>query len=166
MGDEFGNTQLGNNNPYCQDNEIAWVNWSAIDKWHDLYDFTCDLIRLRQKHPILHCTNPIQIQDWRSYGYPDLSYHGSSPWKPDFTYESRFLGLLYCGAYAEDSYFYIAINMHWEALSYALPRLPKGMNWEIALATCEQSPSDDPLIIPARSIIVHIADVHIHAHTE
>lgn len=141
MGDEFGNSQGGNNNPYCQDNETAWLNWSNLEKNKEFFTFVKDLIALRMNHPILHMEMPLRLMDYISCGYPDLSYHGEEPWKPCFEYYSRQLGVMLCGKYAmknrrvEDDFFYIAFNMHWEEHSFGLPDLPKDLEWTFTLST-------------------------------
>jgi glycogen operon protein len=160
MGDEFGNTQKGNNNPYCQDNEISWLNWNHASKWCDLTAFLKILISLRKDHPILHMSKPFQMTDYSSLGFPDLSFHGEQPWRPDFSGNSRFLGLLFCGAYAQDTTFYIAINMDWRTKTYALPRLPQERAWKFLFSTNTENPdiSEEEQTIPPRSIVIHICD--------
>lgn len=144
MGDEFGNSQKGNNNPYCQDNEITWLNWKDKERNQELYQFTKELIALRKAHPILHQSKEMQIMDWISCGYPDLSYHGEAAWRPALDNYNRHVGIMYCGKYAsikpgkEDNFFYIAINMHWERHKFAMPRLPKGMKWELVFQTVKE----------------------------
>lgn len=141
MGDEFGNSQKGNNNPYCQDNEITWLNWKDLEKNADLYEFTAGLIALRKAHPILHQEKELRVMDYISCGYPDLSYHGEAAWRPSMDGHNRHIGIMFCGKYArinrrqEDNFFYVALNMHWEAHEFAMPRLPKGMKWELLLQT-------------------------------
>jgi glycogen operon protein len=160
MGDEFGNTQKGNNNPYCQDNDVSWLNWNHASKWRDLTEFMKTLISLRKTHPILHMSEPFQMTDYRSLGFPDLSFHGLEPWRPDFSGNSRFLGLLYCGAYAQDTTFYIAINMDWRTKYYALPRLPQAQVWKFLMSTHAEVPegSKEEQTIPPRSIVIYICD--------
>lgn len=144
MGDEFGNSQNGNNNPYCQDNAVAWLNWKDLEKNKELYDFTAKLIALRKAHPVLHQEKELRIMDYLSYGYPDLSYHGEAAWRPCLENYSRHVGIMYSGKYAktdkgdEDVFFYVALNMHWEEHDFAMPRLPKGVRWEMLLQTEEQ----------------------------
>ena len=141
MGDEFGNSQKGNNNPYCQDNDITWLNWKDLEKNSDIYEFTAALIALRKAHPILHQEKELRVMDYISCGYPDLSYHAEAAWRPSLDGGSRHIGIMYCGKYArigrkkEDDFFYVALNMHWEAHEFAMPRLPKGMKWELLLQT-------------------------------
>lgn len=141
MGDEFGNSQQGNNNPYCQDNEITWLDWRLLAKNQELYRFWCTLTALRREHPVLRQPVELRGMDYKACGYPDLSYHGKSAWRPVMESYSRSIGILYCGAYAvkadgtEDTSFYIGINMHWEPHELALPKLPKGEVWECLLST-------------------------------
>lgn len=141
MGDEFGNTQEGNNNPYNQDNEISWLNWSLLEKNKDFFEFVKSINELRKNHPILHLKEAYRMMDFISCGYPDLSYHGQEPWKPCFDYHSRELGVLYCGKYSkinrrvDDDFFYVTLNMHWEEHSYGLPDLPKELQWVLKTST-------------------------------
>ena len=141
MGDEFGNTQQGNNNPYCQDNKITWLNWQDQEKKRELFDFWKQMITFRKKHPILHPEEELRIMDTLSCGYPDLSYHGQNAWRPQTESYNRHVGIMYCGKYAkdqegrEDSFLYVAMNMHWESQKLAFPRLPKGMEWKKVTAT-------------------------------
>ena len=120
MGDEFGNSQKGNNNPYCQDNEITWLNWNNLNANRDIFDFTKNLIAFRKAHGVLHQPAPLRMMDYKMCGYPDMSYHGELPWKPDTSAYSRQLGILYCGRYGastketEEEFLFITYNMHWE----------------------------------------------------
>lgn len=176
MGDEFGNSQNGNNNPYCQDSETTWLDWRLLNTNKAIYQFWCKLTQIRREHPVLRQTRELRVMDYKACGYPDLSYHGKSAWRPVQESFSRSVGIMYCGKYAlrkdgtEDDFFYIGINMHWEPNELALPKLPKGMNWEVLLCTneneaCElQLPMknvttkevEQPVILP-RSIVVFIA---------
>ena len=139
-GDEFGRTKKGNNNSYCQDNEISWVNWKLLENYRDLYEFVKHMIAFRKAHPVFHMTREPALLDYRSVGLPDVSYHGLKTWCPQFDNSCRQLGILYCGAYGEkdgkeDNYFYVAYNMHWEPCEFALPNLPKGLGWHMAIDT-------------------------------
>ena len=140
-GDEFGNTRFGNNNPYCQDNETGWIKWNNNGSGEEIFSYIKDLIRLKKEHPILHCPNELKVLDYTGCGYPDLSYHGAEAWRPEMDYYSRHVGAMYCGCYArdrkgrEDNFFYIAYNMHWIPHTFALPKLPKGMEWHLLADT-------------------------------
>ncbi len=146
MGDEFGNSQKGNNNPYCQDNEIAWLDWNNAEKNAGLLSFTRDMIAFRNAHPVLHQPGELQLMDTMACGYPDLSYHGEAAWRPSMERTDRQIGMMYCGKYArtsegnEDDFLYLAYNMHWEAHDFALPRLPKDMEWKLLFMT-EEAPA-------------------------
>jgi glycogen operon protein len=160
MGDEFGNSQKGNNNPYCQDNDITWLNWSNLERYEDIYRFTLSLIYLRKHHPIFRQPAEMRIMDYLSCGYPDLSYHGVAPWKPNVNKNSHFVGVMYCGKYADDNSFYLAINMHWEDHTFLLPKLPKELHWEQILATAgefSRIPSEEGAKVPSRSIAVFMS---------
>lgn len=170
MGDEFGNTQKGNNNPYCQDNAVTWLDWTNTEKNAELLDFWKQLIAFRREHSILRPQRELRLMDHKACGYPDLSYHGQNAWRPQTESYFRYIGLLLCGAYAEpedekDTFLYLALNMHWEDHELALPRLPKGMGWKRAISTengegekCESDPVSDEAVkrIPARCIEVYV----------
>lgn len=151
MGDEFGNSQKGNNNPYCQDNDITWLKWTDLEKNRDIYGFFVQMLKLRREHPILHCERELKIMDSMSCGYPDLSYHGQNAWRAQTESYSRQVGVMYCGKYArtkageEDDFFYLAMNMYWEPQGLALPKLPKGMKWKMVFCTEDNDKSEKSL---------------------
>ena len=151
-GDEFGNTQEGNNNPYCQDNTVAWIKWNKTENGSKLLEYTKMLINLRKAHPILHSPMPLKGMDYLSCGYPDISYHGKEAWKPDTSPASRSVGIMYCGYYGEtdgrqdDTLFYIGINLHWNAYYFGLPQLPKGKEWTLYASTDPKQTADEEFI--------------------
>lgn len=138
-GDEFGFSRGGNNNAWCQDNEVNWLNWKLNADNRRFLEFVREAVALRMAHPILHRPDELTMMDYIACGCPDLSYHGQEAWQVSYDRISREVGVLYCGRYAridrkqEDDYFYIAYNMHWEEKEMALPILPGGLGWEIAL---------------------------------
>lgn len=167
-GDEFGNTQNGNNNPYCQDNDTAWIKWNLAESGRDLLDYTKTLIKLRRNHPILHSRMPLKGMDLLSCGYPDISLHGKEAWRPDTSPVSRTMGVMYCGYYGEidghrdDDFIYFGVNLHWEAHSLGLPKLPKGKIWKKCISTDVQEPSaekgEDTLLeitVPPRTVVIY-----------
>ena len=80
-GDEFCNSQLGNNNPYCLDNEISWLDWKGYKSGNsEMFRFVKDLIAFRKKHKILHMGQELSMTDSLSCGFPGISYHSSSAW--------------------------------------------------------------------------------------
>lgn len=165
-GDEFGNSKNGNNNSYCQDNDISWLNWDLLETNKDIYEFAKYVIAFRKKHPVFHMEEEPKILDYRACGYPDMSFHGVNAWKPEFENFRRQLGIMYCGDYAEkngekDNYFFIAYNMHWEPHEFALPNLPKQMKWHVAFNTNENAcngmyqEGEEPEIKSGKHFMVH-----------
>ncbi len=170
-GDEFGNSQEGNNNAYCQDNEIAWLNWELTDPNKDILDFVKQLIKLRKEHPILHMENELRGMDYISCGFPDISFHGVRAWYPDYGHYSRILGVMLAGNYVKlnrnenDRTFYFGFNMHWDKHGFDLPMLPLGRQWHLLYDTGIIGEELDPLPLTnqrcyetgARSIFVLIS---------
>ena len=134
-GDEFLNSQKGNNNVYCQDNETGWLNWSKEGEEYWLFRFVRDLIAFRRKHPVLHCKEELAGIDRVASGVPDISYHGESAWQVPSEVSSRQLGIYYYGEAFEDVSCFVAYNMHWLAHSFALPALTKKKKWYLAVST-------------------------------
>lgn len=140
-GDEFCNSQQGNNNAYCQDNEITWLDWSGLRKNQDIFEYVKALIAFRKAHPILHTDNMLTMMDKYGYGYPDLSYHGEEAWRIGMENYNRHIAMMYYSRFAgkkeQDDFVYLAYNMHWEAKEFALPALPKGYQWECVFDTAD-----------------------------
>lgn len=168
MGDEFGNSQKGNNNPYCQDNAVTWLDWNCAVRNRELLSFWKMLVRFRQDHPILHPAAQLRLMDDLACGYPDLSYHGQNAWRPQTESYFRQIGILLCEKYAEpekDSLLYLAMNMHWESHDLALPRPPRGYRWELAFSTDtdtdgrkEEEDGEQLLArVPPRSVAVYVS---------
>lgn len=128
-GDEFGNSQKGNNNVYCQDNETAWLDWNGLKKYETLLKYVKQLITLRKEHPALHKKEKLLELDRVGCGIPDVSYHGENAWQAPAEVPSRQLGVMYSGADAGDANCYVAYNMHWNNHEYALPTLQKKRKW-------------------------------------
>ena len=144
-GDEMANTRYGNNNAYCQDNEIGWIKWEQNPFSSELHAYVKSLIQLRKTYQILHMPTEFRMMDHISCGTPDLSYHGEEAWQPDLSHMSHTIGIALCGKYAEpyEPSFYIAINMHWENQTLALPKLPKNSYWTKIEDTAELNSSSD-----------------------
>lgn len=165
-GDEFARTQDGNNNPYCQDNEISWINWSLKTANKEIYLYTKEMIAFRKNNRIFHMQQALRQMDYKSYGYPDVSFHGENAWEMNFHPFHRSIGVLYCNKYIENdnSFYYIAYNMGWDTRKFALPRLPRNFQWEIIRDTAENVKDTEisvlrksetvELQIPARSICI------------
>ncbi len=147
MGDEVGRTQNGNNNTYCHDNELNWFDWTLLDKNADLLHFATNVIALRRAHPVLRNRNFLQHSDYLNKGLPDMSFHGTQPWQPDWSNSGHTLAYLYSGDYANggtqpDNHIYVAMNLYWDAVWFTLPKLPQGMNWYVSANTGVASPED------------------------
>lgn len=142
-GDEMANSQNGNNNAYCQDNKIGWLNWKKDEKNAWLTDFVSKLIAFRKEHPILSSENPMHMNDYGHKGYPDLSYHGESAWLSGFYQENTALGIMYCGDYAKkengenDDFIYVGYNFHTGLKHLALPKLPNKKKWYMIMNTSD-----------------------------
>lgn len=147
MGDEMGRTQHGNNNAYCLDNEISWVDWTQLDKHSELLRFVQRCIAFRRSHPVLRSRTHFQNRDYVGSGYPDISWHGTGAWYADWSGTSRVLAFLLCGKHAkggtvQDDYVYVAMNMYHEALAFEAPGLPETMRWRVAINTGAPAPED------------------------
>lgn len=166
-GDEFRNSQKGNNNAYCQDNNITYLNWNNLEKNKEIFDFVRDLITLRQAHKVFHNDIKLSLTDNKSLGAPDVSIHGEQAWAPRLENYMRHIGIMYNGAYAcgrdkkhKENDFYIAYNMHWQKHRFALPKPPKGKRWRIVMntetgfAAKRANKVDSELNISERSVVV------------
>ena len=138
-GDEFKNTQNGNNNPYCIDSETSWLNWKKSEDAADMIQFVRKLIAFRKEHKILHMSEQLYASDRLSCGYPDISYHGSSAWYNAMENYNRHIGILYCTQYAgvpdEEDLLYVVYNMHWEAHELALPKTAENSQWTVKITS-------------------------------
>ncbi len=175
-GDEFGNTQSGNNNAYCQDNDISWLNWNLLKTNRDLFEFVKSVIAFRKAHPVFHMKEEAKNMDYLACGFPDVSYHGVKPWYPEYENFKRQLGILYWGDYAgksdgtADNHFYVAYNMHWEPHTFDLPNLPKKHQWHVVFHTDKMEENGryeegkEPVLegksipIPPRTIVVFMGN--------
>lgn len=139
-GDEFGRTKQGNNNAYCQDNEISWLDWSLVRKNKELLEFVKFLLALRKEHPVFTMERMLRETDFIGCGWPEISVHGTSPWQVDYSSYNRLAAYLYCGNYVrradrtfEDN-FYVMFNMHWEKHEFEIPKM-EGVTWEVVFDT-------------------------------
>lgn len=140
-GDEMGNSQNGNNNAYCQDNSIGWVNWKKNEKYTWLATFTARMVAFRKEHPVIASEEPKRFSDYGRKGFPDLSYHGENAWISALTGEQQAVGVMYCGAYekradgSEDDMVYVGYNFHTGLSRLALPKLPDKKKWYLCMDT-------------------------------
>lgn len=132
-GDEFGNTQFGNNNAYCQDNEISWLDWSLIEKNRDYYDYYRNIIQFRRKHPSIR-----KDLEPAKCGLPFISVHTENPDNGNITKDSKVICIRYAGYYdkkGHDDIVYVAINAYWEDVQIMLPGPPAGSYWTLCADT-------------------------------
>ncbi len=161
-GDEFANTQYGNNNAYCQDNLISWLDWSQLTENQALFEYVRTLIAFRHQHPVLRA-NAFDC-GYNATGYPELSFHGLTPWEQDANAHTLTIACLYAEDHlkygtAHDSFLYLAVNAHWEDHSFRLPVIPKECRWRQVLASSPQADrSGDMLHVPARSVVLLCAE--------
>lgn len=153
-GDEFHNSQSGNNNVYCQDNETGWVNWTKLAKDTELFEYVKSLIQFRKDHPVLHSPTELTGIDRTSCGIPDISYHGEAAWQVPAEVSSRQLGIYYSGEAVQEQSCFVAYNMHWLEHTFALPALKKGKKWYLAVSTADGVLKKEKLLENQKEIIV------------
>jgi glycogen operon protein len=138
MGDEFGRSQSGNNNAYCIDSSRTWVNWKLLDSNKDLHDFVKEVIKFRQRHYSLRVNSFASTTS--ADGLPSCSFHGSTPWAPDWSSNSRQLAWMFTsdrptGHDQRRDIVYVIANMAHYASWFGCPQLPAGLMWHIAFNT-------------------------------
>lgn len=150
-GDEFGNTQLGNNNPYCHDNLVTWLNWKHNKREMEILEYVKKLVLFRKEHHVLWQEEGLPQSDNKGLGLPGISIHGTQAWRADYSNYNRMLGILLNGDYAKDSngetddIIYIIFNMYWEQKTFDLPSLPNGRKWYAAITTYDDMFYDIPV---------------------
>jgi glycogen operon protein len=164
-GDELGRTQHGNNNNYCHDTELSWIDWTAAKKNAGLLRFFERMIAFRRAHAVLRPKDFLQGRVSSESGLPELSLHGTRAWQADFSPGSRVFALMLDGTQAKgrtvkDEVLYAAFNMYWEALGFEIPAAPAGKKWHVFANTGVASPDDicdpgkEPLLSEQGSILV------------
>lgn len=167
-GDEFCNTQFGNNNAYCQDNIISWLDWSRLEKFKEIHDFVRHMIQFRKEHPILRkMTKPSSCQ------FPEISVHNGTPFNASTDYKTKLIGIMYAGRNEEDTeddIVFYCMNVYWEPLVMQLPVLPNGKHWHVDTNTnAEYFDGEDftaktellgvnTIRVPARTTIILVAE--------
>ena len=146
-GDEFCNTQFGNNNAYCQDNEISWLDWGRLQTYQKIYQFFRHMIGFRKRHPAIQGTGKAAV-----CGFPETSLHGRKPWKADYESDGGVVAVMFAGYDPhrnQDDIVYLIINAFWEAAEVELPGLPEGLAWQMEINTGAEGEEyrDIPLII-------------------
>jgi glycogen operon protein len=141
-GDEVLHTQGGNNNGYCQDNEISWFDWRRVDSESSMLRFTREMIALRRRHRSLRRRTFLTGHPARNATLPDIAWHGERlnepPW---FDPAARQLAFTLAGVDPDEPPLHVILNMGWEARTFQLPALPRG-KWQCAVNTAQASPDD------------------------
>ena len=143
MGDEFCNTQFGNNNAYCQDNEISWLNWKDKEKNKDIYEFFRYMIAFRKEHSVIRRTEkPCSLH------LPRMSMHSNKPWTDKYEWSAKVVGIMYTGSVDNvDDFVYFAVNSYWGEQVIELPDL-MNYTWKMVVDTAlEDSILQDELLI-------------------
>lgn len=167
-GDEFCNTQFGNNNAYCQDNIISWLDWSRLEEFKEIHDFVRHMIQFRKEHPILRkMTKPSSCQ------FPEISVHNGTPFNASTDYKTKLIGIMYAGRNEEDTeddIVFYCMNAYCEPLVMQLPVLPNGKHWHVDTNTnAEYFDGEDftektellgvnTIRVPARTTIILVAE--------
>lgn len=167
-GDEFCNTQFGNNNAYCQDNIISWLDWSRLEEFKEIHDFVRHMIQFRKEHPILRkMTKPSSCQ------FPEISVHNGTPFNASTDYKTKLIGIMYAGRNEEDTeddIVFYCMNAYWDPLVMQLPVLPNGKHWHVDTNTnAEYFDGEDftektellgvnTIRVPARTTIILVAE--------
>lgn len=167
-GDEFCNTQFGNNNAYCQDNIISWLDWGRLEEFKEIHDFVRHMIQFRKEHPILRkMTKPSSCQ------FPEISVHNGTPFNASTDYKTKLIGIMYAGRNEEDTeddIVFYCMNAYWEPLVMQLPVLPNGKHWHVDTNTnAEYFDGEDftektellgvnTIRVPARTTIILVAE--------
>jgi isoamylase len=166
-GDEFLRTQKGNNNAWCQDNDISWIDWRLKETNADFFRFTAMLIELRRRHPALRRREFLRgsgrFNDLRA----DIVWHGVEPFHPDFSPGSRTLAFCLDGKETQredDRDFYVACNAWVDTVDFRIPRAPNGKPWRRAIDTSLLSPLDI-LGLDEGPVIYHDTIYHVAAHS-
>ena len=139
-GDEIRRTQMGNNNAYCQDNEISWLDWTFLEKHAGLFRFWKRMIEFRKKHSTLRNRYFFNGAVNES-GIPDVSWHGTTLNSPGWTDPDARALALTLGGFKGESNIHVMMNMYWEALDFEVPLLPD-RGWVKAIDTAAISPHD------------------------
>lgn len=133
-GDEFGNTKFGNNNSYCQDNDISWLDWDYLEKNRDLFEFFKFMIRYRKRHTVISKRLPDAVCGMEPLHAHDIDAARTSDLPPEMlTLSLSFAG--YDRDRREDDMVYVAMNTNWEAVEITLPDLKRRGEWHLSVDT-------------------------------
>lgn len=167
MGDEVRRTQKGNNNAYCQDNEISWFDWSRVDEHAGLRRFVQQLIKLRRSLNMFQDNRGVSLHDLLLTA--SITWHGVNLYEPDWSHHSHSLAFELHGP---SGIFYLVFNAYWESLEFELPPIDEELAWRRLIDTSLDSPDDVNLFddakeidttrydVEARSVAIFSAAIH------
>lgn len=138
MGDEIRRTQHGNNNAYCQDNEISWFDWGKVEGNRTLFEFVKNLIQFRKDHPIFQLEKYWAIPN---SGEPNILWHGIKMNQPDWSFHSHSIAYTLQDK-VSDCLFHFMVNAYWEPLQFELPENRAEKNWYRIVDTYLSPPDD------------------------
>lgn len=163
-GDEFCNTQFGNNNAYCQDNIISWLDWARLEEYKEIHDFVRYMIAFRKEHKVLR-----KASGEAECGFAEISVHNGYPGNVSTDHACRLIGILYAGrdeTDSKDDIVFYCMNAYWEELESVLPSIPQGKEWKVCVNTYEEYEdgkdmqqltrlhSGNKLTVPPRSVVI------------
>ena len=141
-GDEVLRTQRGNNNAWCQDNELSWFDWGLVETHADMLRFTRELIALRRRHPCLIANRFFDGKPVAGRGTPDIAWHGmrvdETPWNDP---HARLLRFTMSGLGPDEEDLHVVLNMSDQSMEVPLPSIP-GRRWHVAVDTALPAPRD------------------------
>jgi isoamylase len=173
-GDEYGRTQFGNNNAYCQDSELAWFNWQWDDRQKEFFEFTRKLIAIRRSQPVTHKRRFFKGRRIRGTGVKDIRWLNTNgtdmtdaQWNTNFI---RCMGMLLNGELInevnergepiKDDILLLIVNSYWEKIKFVLPNTTLGHNWEQLIDTENSNAINGKIIesgyldMPPRSLVL------------
>ncbi len=176
-GDEFMNSQNGNNNAYCQDNETGYVNWNTTKSALEFLEFTKEMIAFRKSKAFLNLFDELTMSDLAQCGFPDLSFHQEEAWKADLSGDKHHIGVMFTELVdvAKDKkndkdrrkvlgtkyarLYYIAFNMHWEERKFSMPNLIKKAKWNQIYSSGDDAVkfmdgNNLSFDVPARTVVI------------
>jgi isoamylase len=144
-GDEFARSQRGNNNAYCQDNELTWFDWDLAAQQTDLIDFTAQLCRLREQHPVFRrrqffrgAPAPDEVRDDLDWYRPDGLGMTAQDWNAPF---ARAVAMALSGDTGDetrpDDPFLLMLNSWWEPLQFSVPDALRDIPWTVEVDTSD-----------------------------
>jgi isoamylase len=161
MGDEVRQTQKGNNNAYCQDNEISWLDWNLVKKNHELFRFWKWMIDFRKRQANLRRSRFFTGQE-NERGLKDISWHGTKLFSPGWEDPNgRALAFTVAGC-GEQADIHAMLNMYWQGLDFEIPAVT-GHRWYLAVDTAAPSPRD--ISEPSKEQLVTGDSIHVQGRS-